>query len=394
MPSGSRGSPPQRAGPEIVVVGAGIGGLTLAAALTRYGNPPWVLEQAPELGEVGSGLGVLPSAVHALRSIGVDEALFTEAAPLRRMHLANHRGEELSRLDLTRIFERVGGKGYVMRRSALHAALAACVDKERVRTGARVSGLRQSADRVELQIEGDDEPLIADVVIGADGLNSVVRGHLFGDVAPRYAGETIFRAIAECALERSEISREIFGPGRRLGCYEIGRGRTYYWATSPGPQGTRIPLEARRSHLQKCFAGWPFGVPDLIAQTREDRILQNDIFDRPPLRRWHHGRIALLGDAAHPMTPNMGQGACMAIEDAVVLARRITECGDLETALRSYTAARARRTAGMMRLSRVWGSIGLWRGPLSTRLRDGFYRATPDAVFERILVGQYGFRVD
>ncbi|MGZ3421209.1 MAG: FAD-dependent monooxygenase, partial [Polyangiales bacterium] len=318
---------------DIVIVGGGIGGMALGAALGRRGLSFVVLEQAPQLGEVGSGLGVLPSAVHALRSIGVEEGLFEEAAPLHTMRISNQRGHDLSQLPLTRIFERVGASGYVMHRTRLHSALAQRVDPGRVRTGVRVAAIHQpSPDApVEIAIEGSDERISARIVVGADGLRSAVRRYVAGDAEPDYAGETIFRGIADLELEPN-VSREIFGRGRRLGYYPIGAGQTYYWVTSPEPEGTRIEPAERRGYLLERLAGWPFGAPSLIERTPASRILQNDIFDRPPLATWHRGRVVLLGDAAHPTTPNMGQGACMAIEDATVLARELAEAGSVEDA--------------------------------------------------------------
>jgi 2-polyprenyl-6-methoxyphenol hydroxylase-like FAD-dependent oxidoreductase len=382
---------PQR---RIVIVGGGIGGMALAAALTRRGESPLVLEQASSLGEVGSGLGVLPSAVHALRSLGVSEDLFANAAPLRRMCIGSHRGRDLSDMDLENVFERVGARGYVMRRTSLHQALVAMVDPSRVQTGARVSGLRRGPLGVEVILDAETRPIIADVVVGADGLRSLVRAHVAGDVAPRYAGETMFRGIADHELDPPDVAREVFGPGRRFGYYDLGAGQVYYWATSPEPQGTSVPPGERRTYLARCFRGWPFAVPALITSTPEDRILQNDIFDRPPLSRWHEGPIALLGDAAHPTTPNMGQGACMAIEDAVVMAHSLSKHRDLEDALRAYGAARSGRTATITRLSALWGTVGLWRTPAATWFRDAFYRTTPDALFMRILTNQYGYRAE
>jgi 2-polyprenyl-6-methoxyphenol hydroxylase-like FAD-dependent oxidoreductase len=225
--------------------------------------------------------------------------------------------------------------------------------------------------------------------VGADGLRSVTRRQILGEQAPRYAGETIFRAIAEHST--APHSREVFGEGRRLGYYNIGRGQTYYWATSPEPKGTVIAPSERKAYLQRCFAGWPFDVPRLIEATPADKILQNDIFDRDPVSSWHRGRIVLLGDAAHPTTPNMGQGACMAIEDAVVLARSLSQHSELKDAFLAYEEARLSRTKMITKLSKVWGHVGLWRaGPLSW-LRDRFYQMTPDAVFLKILRDQYSY---
>ena len=374
---------------KIVIVGGGIGGMALAAALRRVGFSALVLEQAPALGEVGSGLGVLPSAVRALRSIGVADTLFSEAAPLQTMRIANHHGDDLVSLDLASLFQEVGAVGYVMRRTALHDALAACVDPASVRPGAKVRAVEQGAHGADVWVDGDDSPLRADLIVGADGLRSVVRANVLGNNQPRYAGETIFRAISD--LTTAPVSRETFGPGRRFGYYDIGKGQTYYWATSPQPQGMVVAPQERQTRLRRCFAGWPFAVAELIEHTPADRILQNDIFDRPAASRWHQGRLVLLGDAAHPTTPNMGQGACMAIEDAVVLARVLVEHRDLEKALCAYEKERVSRARLITVTSRVWGHVGLWSAAPLVRLRDGFFRITPDRVFRRTLLQQYSY---
>ena len=179
-------------------------------------------------------------------------------------------------------------------------------------------------------------PVSGDLLVGADGLNSVVRAHVLGDGPPRYAGETIFRGIAEAELDPPDVCREVLGAGQRAAFYDLGAGRCYWWATSPVPPGTAIPEAQRSAYLQERFARWPYGLPELFARTPSERILQNDIFDRNPARTWHRRRVVLLGDAAHPTTPNLGQGACLAIEDAVVLARAIARFDDCESAFSYY----------------------------------------------------------
>jgi 2-polyprenyl-6-methoxyphenol hydroxylase-like FAD-dependent oxidoreductase len=212
---------------------------------------------------------------------------------------------------------------------------------------------------------------------------------VLGDGPPRYAGETIFRGISEFTLERPETCREIFGAGRRAAYYELGPGRVYWWATAPLAQGTDVPSGERRAYLTEAFGSWSFGIPRIIASTLESLILQNDIFDRRPSPRWHRGRVVLLGDAAHPTTPNLGQGACMAIEDAIVLARSIVEAPDCDSAFTRFHRSRARRTASTVRLSRWWGQVGLWKHPVMVALRNGAMRYGPDGWMERGGAAQY-----
>ncbi len=366
-----------------IIVGGGIGGMALGAALQRLGLPFVLLERAAVLGEVGSGLGVLPGAVRALEVLGVSPELFARGARFHRFFVSTDAGEDLVAVRFDRIFEQAGRAGYVMHRGVLHGALAACVKPEAVQTGALVEAIEQQAGRVRVFVRGRAEPFDGDLLVGADGLHSTVRQHVLADGPPRYAGETIFRGIAQARLDEPDVSREYFGRGRRTAYYAMGEGRVYWWATSPLPEGTEIAIGERRSHLLEAFAGWAGGVPERFARTPVECILQNDIYDRRPARRWHRDRAVLLGDAAHPTTPNLGQGACMAIEDAVVLARCIALAPDPEQAFRRFHRLRARRTARTVRLSRLWGRVGMWKHPGLVALRNTALRLGPADWMER-----------
>jgi len=269
---------------RVIIVGAGIGGMALAAALQRLGIPVVVLERAAQLGEVGAGLGILPNAVRALTAIGVSRTLYASAGPFRRFRICNHRGEELKEIDFEGAFRRMGGEGYVMHRAALHTAISACVDPGAVRTNACVTAIEQGDTGVSVHVAGDPAPVSGDLLVGADGLNSVVRAYVLGDGPPRYAGETIFRGITDAALDPPDVCREVLGVGQRAAFYDLGEGRCYWWATSPLPAGTQVAEATRSAYLQERFAGWPYGLPALFARTPSERILQNDIFDRDPLR--------------------------------------------------------------------------------------------------------------
>jgi len=365
--------------------------MALAAAFSKLDLPFVLLERALALGEVGSGLGVLPSAVRALEALGVGDELFRQGALFERFFVCSSGGRELAEVDFGRIFERVGRPGYVLHRGALHAALTSRVKPDAIRTGAEVVGVDERDGRVRVHLKGAAEPVEGDLLVGADGLDSACRRYVLGDGPPDYAGETIFRGISDFQLERPDVSRELFGAGRRSAYYRLGEGRVYWWATAPLPAGTWIPPDERRAFLAAAFAGWAHDLPALLEATPVEAILQNDIFDRPPAARWHRGRVVLLGDAAHPTTPNLGQGACMAIEDALVLARAVVQAGNPEEAFRRFFAARRRRASRTVRLSRWWGKAGLVAHPLLVRLRDGAFRLAPDGWLERQGEAQYAY---
>jgi 2-polyprenyl-6-methoxyphenol hydroxylase-like FAD-dependent oxidoreductase len=365
--------------------------MALAASLQRLGIPSLVLERAPQLGEVGAGLGLLPNAVRALLAIGVSRDLFRQGGPFRRFRICSDSGEELKEIDFQRAFRSGGGEGYVVHRASLHAALAKCVDGAAVRTGASVSRIEPSDGGVKVYVDGDPTPVSGVLLVGADGLNSIVRAHVLDDGPPRYAGETIFRGIVDRQIDPPDLCREVMGAGQRTAFYDLGKGRCYWWATSPVPVGTIIPEAERSEYLQQRFARWPFGIPQLFAETPTRQILQNDIFDRDPAPTWHRGRVVLLGDAAHPTTPNLGQGACMAIEDAVVLARAIAYSDDAESAFAQYYSRRSGRTARIVRMSRWWGKSGLWKSPPLVWMRDRGYRLMPLSWYEAGMRDQYNY---
>ena len=376
---------------RILIAGAGIGGLALAAALQRTGHDPLVLERAPRIGEVGAGLGLLPGAMRALAAIGVSRAFLARASPLRRLRIASRRGAELAHVDFDALFARVRGEGYVAHRADLHAALAACVDPARIRTGCTVAGFAQDERGVRVRVEGAEDEISGDLLVGADGLRSAVREQLLGDGLPHYAGETLFRGVALASHGDPALCCEMIGAGQRAAFYALGPGRWYWWAAVPLSEGSAIPQGERGALLARHFAGWPFGLPELLARTPSDEILQNDSCDRPPARTWHRGRVALLGDAAHPTTPNLGQGACMALEDAVVLARAIALAETPEEAFAGFRRARAGPAAQITRLSRRWGRVGLWRSGPAERLRDAAYALTPASWLAAILRRQYDY---
>jgi 2-polyprenyl-6-methoxyphenol hydroxylase-like FAD-dependent oxidoreductase len=244
-----------------------------------------------------------------------------------------------------------------------------------------------------------------DLLIGADGLNSTVRAGLFGPEKPRYAGYTAWRAVVEPGrgLLAWGTGFESWGRGARFGCVHIGGGRVYWFATRNVPEGEKDgPVGSPagpKAALIGFFGGWHHPIPELIAETEDGAIRRDDLYDREPLASsWGTGRPTLLGDAAHPSTPNLGQGACQVIEDAVVPARCLQEDGSknaangVPSALRRYEDLRWEHVAWIVRRSRTLGRIGQIENPLLCRLRDAALKATPARVQLRQLerVMRYG----
>ncbi|OLT29441.1 monooxygenase [Actinomadura sp. CNU-125] len=327
---------------KATVIGAGIGGLTAAAALKAQGWTVRVLERSTTLEPVGSGLAMMPNALRALDLIGIGDrvrelATFAGDGGIRRPN-----GGWLSRTSAEAAAARFGDPTVVMLRATLVDLLQSVLDPAEIGLGVTVDSA--SPDGTVTTSTGEER---ADLIVAADGIGSRVRSALFPDhPEPRYTGLTAWRLLTTDPDKTGAFS-ETWGRGLVFGVNPIAGGQVYCYATAPAPANTTVPDEKRE--LLRLFGSWHAPIPTLLQQADPTRILRNDIHYLPrALPALHRDRIVLLGDAAHPMTPNLGQGACQAIEDAVVLAHEVTN----GTGPAGYTAARLPRTTTIMAKSR------------------------------------------
>ena len=361
---------------KVMVAGAGIGGLTAAIALRRGGVEVAVFERAAELEAVGAGLLLAANAQKALAKLGLAEAVARLGTPASAGEIRSWRGKVLASIPAAELENKIGTPSAAVHRADLQALLAQEVGEGTLRLGAEVESFEQDESGVRVLLaDGSHES--ADILVGADGLRSRIRSGLFGSEEPRYAGYTAWRAVVEPEEDLLPWGTgfEAWGRGARFGCAHIGDGRVYWFATANAPEGEKDgppgSLAGAEAKLLRLFSGWHRPVADLVDAAEESTILRTDIYDREPLgERWGEGRVTLLGDAAHPMTPNLGQGACQAIEDAVVLARCLGERGATAESLRSYERLRSNRVAMVVRRSRRVGMVGQVKNPALCWLRD------------------------
>ncbi len=371
---------------KALIVGAGIGGLTATIALRRAGIEAAVLERATELREVGAGLLLGANAMKALDKIHLGNAVRGIGAPTVVGTLRSWNDEELVGLSADQVTGLVGAESFAVHRAELQAELLRELGEENVRLGAGCKGFDQDQLSVKALLDEGNE-LNADFLIGADGLHSTIRNQLLGYEKPVYAGYTAWRGVAEYKndLLTEGGGFESWGRGTRFGCARMGGGSMYWFATRNAPEGDDDGPAGSRQTLLEMFSGWHEPVEELIEATSESDIRRDDVYDREPVRLWGEGRVTLLGDAAHPMTPNLGQGACQAIEDAVVIADCLREKTRVAAALRIYEARRAVRTSAIVRLSRRMGRVGQLEHPLLCRLRNTAVKRMPDLVQRRQL---------
>lgn len=349
---------------RVAIIGGGIGGLAIAVALRRVGIPSLVLEQAPAIHEVGAGLSIWPNAVHALAELGLAQRVLAVASVVERNILRTKDSRTISETELTGLSKIAGAPCICLHRAVLQKILLDALPPESVRTGARCARIDGTTTILE-----SGERIEADVLIGADGITSVVREALHGAEEPRYAGYTGLRGIcADNGLlpERSPIL--IACKGSQFGAWPCGDGQFYWFLTKNVPPRTR---QTKADALALC-RDWASPVPQIIEATPESAILQNDILDRPPLKSWGRGAVTLLGDAAHATTPNLGQGACQALEDAVVLAHCLSRTQPAESALREYERLRIPRTTTVVQGSWQTGKLLQLDSPVLEWLRDAF----------------------
>nr|WP_281200910.1 FAD-dependent monooxygenase [Streptomyces longwoodensis] len=370
------------------MAGGGIGGLTAAVALSRHGWRVTVCERAPALTGAGAGIVLAPNALRALDSIGVPTGVWAGDAPLGTVGLRTPDGAWLSRADSRALVDRHGLSSCAVHRAVLIDALAAALPPGTVRLGVPVTGVDDARGPVRVRTTAGD--LDADVLVAADGLRSVLRAQLFpGHPGLRHAGEAGWRAVLPGAGLPRPQAAETWGAGERFGVVPLVDGRIYAYATAVTGPAAR-PAD-HHADLTRRFGAWHDPIPALLDRLDPRHpepvgILHHDFHELAvPLPRFHAGRVALLGDAAHAMTPNLGQGGCQAVEDAVVLAHLLARGTDVPAALAAYTQARHRRTVRIGRRSRRVGELARLSHPLAVSLRNLAVRATPRAATVRAL---------
>ncbi len=345
----------------IIIVGGGIGGLAAAVALQQRGFAVRVYERAAELREIGAGVIVQPNGRQVLSDLGLDDKLAERSSCMTAMYTCDYAtGEVLQRTANADMARAYGRPLLAVHRADLHDVLlqgALAHDPQAVRPGHGFIGLEQDADGVTVRFENGVTDR-ADVVIGADGISSSVRSFLFPDEPSEFNGQVAFRALVPAALVPLAVQeRELAmhrAPGRYLLHYPlrggaimnlIGCGQTDAWEA----EGWSIP--ATNDEFLAAYADFAPDLLQLIRNIPEGELFKWGLRDRAPLDTWTVGRVAMLGDAAHPMTPFLGQGACMAIEDGLVLGRAFAAATSVDEALARYETARKPRGNGVQLLS-------------------------------------------
>lgn len=362
---------------KILIIGGGTGGAATALALKRLGIDFSVYERAKVLREVGAGIALWANATHVLKELELLEDAMKVGCLITNYQFNSQRGKELVNVVVDGFDLPVIG----IHRTELHQLLRRGISSEQFILGENFEQLEHRNGSVHacftsgLSVTGN-------ALIGADGLRSQVRTSILGEDPPTFRNFKTWRGLTDYipSQYRSGYIQEFLGGGKGFGFMMLGQEKVYWYAAAIAAEAQPDAAVGRKKELEIIYQDWLPAVPKLIAATNEENILTTDLYDRPPQQPWSQGNITLLGDAAHPMLPTMGQGACTALEDAYVVAKCLAEQSDAAAAFQKYELLRFSRTKAIVEQSLRSSKMGKLRNPLAVGLRNVLMKVMGPAI--------------
>ncbi len=354
---------------QIAIIGGGIGGLTAALAFRQLGFQVEVFEQAPALLDVGAAIAIWPNAMRVLKRLQLSEKILEKAGVMQEIQWRDQNGFVINRVSIS--------AAVAVHRADLQSTLLHALPDTSIHLDHAFVDYKQTGDKM-IATFANGNSVEADFLIGADGIHSDVRLQFINDGDPIFHGYTVWRGISPEVPSQipPATAIEVHGRGKRFGVGPVGLGRIGWWATANATD---------TDDLSPLFTGWYHPVLELIEATPKKSILKTSAMDREPIKNWGTGRMTLLGDAIHPTTPNLGQGGCLAIEDALILARCFEKYGAVEAALRTYERLRYKRTAAVTKYSRYYGAVGQWENVWARGLRKTALTLVPETIARRLM---------
>lgn len=368
----------------ITILGGGIAGLTTAIALQKINLNPTVFEASPELKPVGAGLGLGINAMMALDALGIRDQITARGRMLPAFSLYDQAGRKILRTDSAALSRKYGENNFTIHRAALHECLLEQVGAENVHLSKRAVDLEIGKHSVTLRF-ADGSSHSTEYLIVADGIHSPIRQKLLPTAVPRYSGYTCWRSVMDLSAMQWDEASETWGPNGRFGIVPLADNKTYWFACINSPQNSEKARRFGTQDLLERFGHYHEPIPEILRHTDDEKLIWNDIVDLKPIKRFAFGRVLLTGDAAHATTPNMGQGACQAIEDAATLGQCIAKGSDMFEAFLEFEKRRLKRTRWITNTSWRLGKMAQLENPLLASLRNQALRLTPASAAERQL---------
>ncbi len=360
---------------SVAIIGGGIGGLTTALALKKANIPFKLYEAAPEIKAVGAGIIMANNALQVLCRLGVHQEIYKKGCRVDVITIAKSDFSALSKVNLSGFEKKYGLQNHAIHRADLHEILADAVGHGNMEMNRRLDGIQKSDGGYTLSFE-DGSVVLADYVIGADGIKSQVRQQLFSGNEYRDARQICWRGVLDFRLP-SKYKYEVveaWGKGKRFGFAQIS-GHSVYWYLLINTE-----LEIAAADIALYAEDFDPLAKEMIKQTQKASIIRTPLYDLKPIKEWSKENVCLVGDAAHATTPNLGQGACQAIEDAYVLGELAGKY-PLQEAFERYPEIRRKKAHYVVNTSWTFGKIAHWKNPVGVALRDfAMKRLTPESV--------------
>lgn len=365
---------------KIAVIGGGIGGLCTAYALQQQGINVSVYEATASFRPLGAGIGIGSNAMQALIDLGIGEEIYKNSTYLTTQLFFDAQGKKLNSIDFSALQKLYGQSNITIQRANLHQTLFDAVDQSKLFLNKKCISIEQTSTECIIHFS-DGTTESTDFVVAADGIHSPIRKQYIPESEPRYAGYMCWRGVAE-AHPRVEdhISVELWGDAGRIGYAPIKDGKIYWFACVNSLKNNNFLHSLEKEQIALLFKDYPKEIAEIILSTDEKNILHHDLYDLKPLNKFQFDRVLLLGDAAHATTPNMGQGAGQAIEDALVLSQAMAKTNDWYAAAAQYEKIRLPKTKKVTTLSRQIGIAAQWTNPLLAKSRDLVFPFIPSSL--------------
>ncbi len=358
---------------DIAIIGGGIAGLSAAAACSQIGRDAHVFEAAPAFAPIGTSLSLWPNAMACLHEWGLADQIAHDGAPINSVAWRRYDGRAYFTNDLSDHYAAIGHTGICVRRADLHRHLASAIPNARLNIGKRLQSWTDHGHEIVLRFE-DGSTVTANHMIGADGVWSQIRSATLNDGPPTYAGYGAWLGLssAPAPLTDPYEGTEYMGPNGRMGVFESGHDTRYWFFIANMPDSHQRAGATDVSEVGTLIRDWPQAFHDLLDKAHQNTVTKVGFYDRPVSRKWGAGNVTLIGDAIHPFLPNLGQGACQAIEDAHMIAAAFAAGKTGADVTRWMEAKRFKRVREMQQTSRQVGLLG--------QTENAFTRATRSAM--------------
>ncbi len=367
---------------SITIIGGGIAGLTTAIALNKINIKPTIFEAAMKLEPIGAGLVLAANAMKAFQKLGIAAEIIKHGRLLPSFTIYDTQGRFISKTDSKAISQKYAVDNFTIHRGALHKLLLSKIDADRIHLNKWVIDIEQTSNSITIKFQ-DGSTYDTDYLIVADGIHSFIRKKLLPDSTPRYAGYTCWRAVIDNDYLNLTETSETWGTAGRFGIVPLVDDKIYWFACINAPQNSSVMQQFKVADLQHHFKHFHAPIPTILEQTKDENLIWNDITDFKPIDKYVFGNLILIGDAAHAATPNLGQGACQAIEDAVMLADELNNQTDIPTAFKQFERKRLKRTHYIINRSWTVGKIAQIDNRALATARNFVFRLLPAKVKER-----------